>query len=92
VLPSSYILLLKGSGSAGCALANRLSENKKWKILLLEAGRQETFITDVPLTASGESFHCVHRESIKFASLTLSLKFSMKKYTFNPLCYFNFGK
>lgn len=44
----------KGSGSGGSTLGNRLSENKQWRVLLLETGRQETFLTDVPLTASGK--------------------------------------
>jgi glucose dehydrogenase (acceptor) len=33
-------------------LANRLSENPKWKILLVEAGDFESFITNVPLFAA----------------------------------------
>lgn len=37
---------------SGAVLANRLSEIKKWKILLLEAGKYETLITDIPLLAA----------------------------------------
>lgn len=34
-------------------MANRLSENYEWKVLLLEVGDEESdFLTDVPLTAA----------------------------------------
>lgn len=33
-------------------MANRLTENPEWSVLLLEAGRDESVITDVPLIAS----------------------------------------
>jgi choline dehydrogenase len=38
-----------GAGSAGCVLANRLSDDAKVKVLVLEAGeRDSSFVADVP--------------------------------------------
>jgi choline dehydrogenase-like flavoprotein len=36
----------------GCVLANRLTENKKWNVLLIEAGKVETTLQDVPVLAA----------------------------------------
>ncbi len=52
VSDSTYDYVIVGAGSAGCVLANRLSENPAHRVLLLEAGPPRHWLSRIPISFS----------------------------------------
>ncbi|OXA63993.1 Glucose dehydrogenase [FAD, quinone] [Folsomia candida] len=54
---NNYDFIIVGGGSAGAVVANRLSANPNFKVLLLEAGGNPTVLNSIPAMATYNLHH-----------------------------------
>ena len=63
---SHFDYIIVGAGSAGCVLANRLTENGRYKVLLLEAGPEDRYLwIHIPIGYAKTMFHPVYNWGFK---------------------------
>jgi choline dehydrogenase len=72
-----YIII--GAGSAGCVLANRLTEDSSCKVLLLEAGGKGNGIINIP-----GAYGTLHRTSVDWAFYTEQQPYVNNRRLFIP--------
>lgn len=60
-----YDYIIVGAGSAGCVLANRLSANPHYKVLLIEAGGRPNMLVNIP-----GAYTMLHRSKVDWAFYT----------------------
>jgi len=76
-MPYDYIIV--GAGSAGCVLANRLTEDPSCKVLLLEAGGKGNFLVNIP-----GAYSVLHRSSVDWAFWTEPQSHVLNRKLFIP--------